>query len=196
MDFRTLILNWHRHFDHEVLDRFRDGLASYAASRKQEIVNDYDHASESGGVDEYEHQFYLSFLEDEAEFLDEIITMGDELAIIALHRNIELTRKSILKRSFPNLNERQLSNLDYIKNNVPFDITRLGGAAAVAELGLICNSINHQGKVSSELSRYPGWKEGGELQGLGDAYKRLAAESEKYITSLVDAIKACNENDA
>lgn len=194
MDFRTLILNWERRFDHEIIDRFRDGLADYAANREKEIGNEYEQVSRSGGVDEFEHQFYLSFLEDEAAFLGEIIALGDELAIIALYRNIELTSKRILKRSFSGLDERQLSSLDYINNNIPFDITRLDGAAGVDELRLINNSIKNHGKVSGELSRYPGWVEGNELQGLGDAYNRLAPESEKYILSLVDAIRDSNAN--
>ena len=194
MDFKTLILNWERRFDREVIDRFRDGLAVYVKNREKEIGIEYDKELQAGVGDEFEHQSYLSFLEDEADFLGEIVSLGDELAIIALYKKIELTRKRIIKRSFQSLNERQLSYFDYIKNNLPFDITQIDGAVGVDELRLINNSIKHQGEASRELSRYQGWIEGEELKGLGDAYKRLAPESVRYIASLVDAIKAHNEN--
>lgn len=194
MDFKTLILNWERRFDREVIDRFRDGLSAYAINREMEIGKEYDKESKAGAVDDFEQQSYLSFLEDEASFLGEIIELGDELAIIALYKKIELTRKRIIKRSFPALNERQLSHFDYIKNNLPFDITQIDGAGGVDEIRLINNSIKHQGKVSRELAQYQGWVEGEEIKGLGEAYKKLAPESERYIASLVDAIKAHNAN--
>lgn len=194
MDFKTLVLNWERCFDREVIDRFRDGLSTYARNKEQEIGKEYDKGSQVSRDDNFDRQSYLSYLEDEASFLDEIVSLGDELAIIALYKKIELTRKRIIKISFPSLNERQLSYFDYIKSNMPFDITQIDGAIRVDELRLINNSIKHQGKVSSELSQYQPWVEGDVLKDLGDAYIRLAPETEKYIASLVDSIKSHHQN--
>ena len=189
MDFNALKLNWERSFDREGIDRFRDGLAAYAKSREKEIGDEYKKASGKDGEDYPERELYLSFLEDEAAFLDEIVALGDELAIIALYKKIELTRKRILKKFFHSLNEKKLSYFDYIKSNLPFDITQINGADGIDELRCINNAVKHQGKVSKELSHYRGWVEGKELIELDEAYKRLAPETEKYIASLVDAIK-------
>jgi hypothetical protein len=194
MDFKTLILNWERRFDREVIDRFRDGLSAYVINREKEIGEQYDKESQAGAAYDFKQQSDHSFLEDEASFLGEIVELVDELAIIALYKKIELTRKRILKRFFPALNERKLSCFDYIKNELPFDITKIDGADGVNEIRLINNSIKHQGKVSKELANYQGWVEGRELKGLGEAYKKLAPKSEQYIASLVDAIEAHNAN--
>ncbi|OQK15997.1 hypothetical protein AU255_12815 [Methyloprofundus sedimenti] len=196
MDFKTLMLNWERRFDREVIDRFRDGLLAYANDREKEVGAEYAKEEQVKREDEFEHQSYLTFLEDEASFLGEIIALGDELAIIALYKKIELTRKRILKRSFPSLNEKKLSDFDYIKGTLLFfDIDQIDGASGADELRLINNSIKHQGKVSRPLAaKYQGWVEGEELRELGKVYKRLAPESEKYIASLVDAINAHHTN--
>ena len=194
MNFKELVLNWEKRFDREVIDRFRDGLSSFAKNREAEIGAEYDNEELANREDGFEHQLYLSFLEDEASYLSDIIELGDELSIIALYKKIELTRKRILKRSYSTLDERQLSYFNYLKDNVPFDITQIDGAIGVDELRLINNAIKHQGKVSTKLASYNSWIKGKELSGLGEAYKRLAPESEKYIASLVDAIKSYNAN--
>jgi len=194
MNFKNFILNWERRFDREVIDRFRDGLLSFAKDREAEIGKEYDIENQETWENGFERQAYLSFLEDEASYLSEIIQLGDELSIIALYKKIELTRKRILKKSLDNLNERKLSDFDYLKNDLGFDVTLIAGAASIDELRLINNAIKHEGNVTRGLACYQGWIEGEKLSGLGAAYKRLATESEVYIASLVDEIKSYNEN--
>ena len=188
--FQSLILAISKRFDYEEIEGLRDSVKGFARAREKSILKNIN----SLDPDQFENgrdlEDYRSHLESEAEFLVEVELLSNEMCILALYKKLEIATRKLVTKFYPKLNAGELHNIDYLKRNLPFDITALDEFASIDELRLINNSIKHQGVVSHALSSYPGWLEGQPLTDLGNAFERLAPKAEVYVEGLCEAIRA------
>lgn len=139
---------------------------------------------------------------DDDRYVDEfhqVMRVGEltsELAIVALHRVVELHRGSILHLVFPEFGPRSLDRFDVLKALVlhtkKVDITSLAGAREVDELRVLNNAVKHQAEVTKELAQFPAWlgKTGEKLGDLRPTYVRLRPFVPTYLESFATTVAA------
>ncbi|KQW65447.1 hypothetical protein [Methylibium sp. Root1272] len=186
-----LLESWDRRFETEELDEFRDLVAASIGRQRKSIGHDEASCSELQFDDENDFQNYTMHLEDRWYFTNEVQRLADELAIVALFKQLELHTKRVAKKRFPSVNAEQLFNFAALKKAMPFKLESLQCFGAFDELRLINNAVKHEGKVSKELaSSFPSWKVGEDLAELGAVYTRLQPEVTRYVQAFVAACYA------
>lgn len=167
----------------EILGSFRTQLEEQHQSELKELEEVY--GEEDNGIE---------FLADESYVLDEVLDLGGQLAIVALYRIVELKSSKILgwrwsEEDIKKMNLYKADNLaKALRGELGIDIKALPGFAAVDELRLLNNAIKHQGRVSAQLAKYPGWVQGEPLREFGAAYTRLAPSVPDYLKALAGHI--------
>jgi hypothetical protein len=181
---------WDKRFKTEEIDEFRELVA--ASIHRQEKYLENEEASLDVGIeDEYYRESYRVHLEDRYHFTQEVRRLSDELAIVALFKQVELHTKKVAKKNFPSINENKLFEIEYLKKAFPFKVEELPSYAAFNELRLLNNAVKHQGKVSRQLSdAFPSWSLGADLAGLDTAYSRLHPGVTVYVQAFVSACYA------
>ncbi|WP_125931911.1 hypothetical protein [Thiosocius teredinicola] len=183
--------NWDKRFETEELDEFRDLVSIMLRRQERSIEKEEESLKHAAPDHDFDAQMYRSHLEDRWAFAREVQHLSDELAIVALYKQVELHTKRVAKKHFPKIDPKKLSSIDDQIKLLPFKLKKLHAFAAFDELRLLNNSIKHEGKVSKSLSRaFSSWKEGKKLKGLGDAYQRLRPLVEEYVQAYVGACYA------
>jgi hypothetical protein len=118
--------------------------------------------------------------------------LGDELAMIALFRVVELNTLKALRFRYKN-KAKDLYRFDTLgpklKTDLNLELSSLSGFTAVNEIRLINNAIKHENKVTTMLAKaYPAWTEGDELCGLDAAFKRLSPDVSNYLNAFAYAV--------
>jgi len=186
-----MLESFDRRFDLETLEEFQRHFESSVAAREKSLNSEYNSLTVDQFEDPEELPIFQSYLEDEFFCLGEVKTLGYELCIVALYKQVELHTKQVVKRNFPSVDEKALFNFAKLKAALPFKIIKLKNYAAVNELRLINNAIKHEGHVSKELAKYyPIWKAGEKLDGLEFAFNRLSPLLQKYVEEFVTAAYA------
>lgn len=163
----------------EILEGFRIQLEEQHQSELKKLDEVY--GEEDDGIE---------FLADESYMLDEVLDLGGQLAIVALYRIVELKSSKILgwRWSEKDIKDMNLYKADSLakalRRELGIDIKALPGFAAVNELRLLNNAIKHQGRVSAQLAKYPGWVQGEPLRELGVACTRLTPSVPGYLKAL------------
>lgn len=139
---------------------------------------------------------------DDDRFVDdfhELMRVGElawELAIVALHRVVEIHRGWVARRVEPKTNARTLAHLgavkDLIRRRRQIDIEKLEGATEIDELRCLNNAVKHQAEVTEELAAFPAWKDkaGNKLGDVRPAYNRLRESVPKYLYDLAMKVVA------
>lgn len=133
---------------------------------------------------------------DEARLqeLTELAFLADEFAILGLYRFVEIEKNRVLLAYFPFLDRSQMNSTTYVIGALPF-LQTLFGAAAIDELRLLCNCIQHSGCVNHALAQHnPSWHEGERLTSLHDAYERLAPFVNAYWVDLTQTARDLAES--
>ena len=178
--------NFDRRIDSEALDEFRGHLENSIRRREMSLEKEYSSLSEENFEDPRDIDCYRGHLSDQMYFVSEVRSLGNELCIVALYKQIELHTKRVAKRNFPSLNERQLFNIASLKAALPFDLEALPQFAAFDELRLLNNAIKHEGLVSDELANsYPYWVASEKLKELDKCYDRLLPLVQEYVKAFV-----------
>lgn len=191
LPMKSVFENWDKRFETEELDEFRS-LVTASLNRQQKSIQQ-DEASLVGVEpnDDFDLDGYRMHLEDRWVFSQEVQHLANELAIVALYKQVELHTKRVAKKNFPNLDAKKLSNIDDQRKLLPFDSSSLVGYAAFDELRLLNNSVKHEGKVSPSLARsFSLWVKGDPLQSLGVTYQRLHPLVVQYVQAFVTACYA------
>ncbi|MEO7418465.1 MAG: hypothetical protein ABI163_15500 [Thermoanaerobaculia bacterium] len=135
---------------------------------------------------------YADLLADDRYFLDEVLSLADQLAIIALYRIVEFNVKSLMGHVLPGVSSRKYSSImglhEVLNNSFNIDLNQVPFYHSMNELRLINNAIKHEGVVDAELAAYPAWTQGGDLVGLDTAFERLAPDVPKYIEALASKV--------
>ena len=168
----------------ETIDRFLAHVRDAAAAQRHSIERRADKLPAE----------VREFLADDLSELDVISDLADELAIVAVYRVVEINRARMLLGKFPAAPSRTASYIDRLRKFLKgqgVDLDRIPYHRAVEELRLLNNAIKHDaGYVSAELaSKYPRWKQGAKLAGLGGTYERLKGRVPNYILRFAQRIK-------
>jgi hypothetical protein len=191
---RTLLLSWDQRFETEELDEFRELVAAAIHRQRKSLESEEASLSIMTFDDEEDFQGYSMHLEDRWHFTREVQSLADELAVVALFKQVELHTKRVAKKNFPAIDAKALFSIDTFKQAVPFNLEALPGFAAFDELRLLNNSVKHEGKVSPQLARaFPNWNVGAPLEGLGVVYLRLQPEVTRYVHGFVAACYATSK---
>jgi hypothetical protein len=172
----------------DTIDRFRAHIAEGAGARRSAIKR-----SAVGLPKEVQE-----VLADDLAELDVISALGDELAIIALHRVVEKSTSLILRVRYGPASP----DAAYIKRVCKFlkghriDIERTPHYRAVNELRLLNNTIKH-GNDNKLVKSYPRWKKGQRKRlkrssGLDAAYARLKKHVPGFIFAFAKRVKLQN----
>jgi hypothetical protein len=134
------------------------------------------------------------FLADELSKLDSVSRLGDQLAIVALYRVVEINTGRMLGHAFGPQFAKKASRIDaqrvLLKDKLGINIESVPHYRAIDELRLLNNSIKHAGRVTKSLAdQFGRWKEGQELTGLDEAYGRLRHKVPAYIFRLAELLK-------
>lgn len=186
-----MLESFDRRFDIETLEEFQRHFESSVAGREKSLTSEYSSLSIDQFEDPEDLPNYQSHLADEFFCLDEVKKLGYELCIVALYKQIELHTKKVVKRNFPSVDEKVLSDFSKLKAALPFKLNKLKNYAAINELRLINNAIKHVGRVSKELAKcYSTWKAGEKLDRLDSALVRLSPLVQIYVDELVTSAYA------
>ena len=188
-----------RLLDNEIgsVQRMRRIISSY--QREQNIALEDKRKEIEAKVaqaDDPEAQGDLMSLNDEVFLNEEAKGLADELSIIALYKQIEITTKKAVAVAYPNITESQLKKLSYIDamkktlEDQGIYIETFEAFQAFTELRFINNSIKHEGVVSKELARFEGWTECEALSNLDTAYERLEPECIGYVRQFIHELIA------
>jgi hypothetical protein len=171
-------------YEVDTIDRFRAHVRDAAAAQQHSIQRRAEKLPAEA----------RELLAEDLNELDVISDFADELAIVALYRVVEINRGRILVRKFPAAPSRMASYIDRLRTFLKQQgvvLDHIAHHRAVEELRLLNNAIKHDaGYVSAELaSKYPRWKQGAKLAGLGAAYERLKGRVPTYILRFAQRIK-------
>jgi hypothetical protein len=177
-------------FDHDVIDRLLEGIASHAVSERKNLSTQANEIAKATDVSSDDKFFLQDALSDEVYFLEEVEKLSNELAIIALYKKMEITTKRAVSIAFPKVPTHSLFKVNHLKKSLlrqGVDITSLAHYRAMDEVRCLNNSIKHDGTVGTELAAYPAWKKkkGQPLMNLDVAYMRLAPKCAVYMQELL-----------
>jgi hypothetical protein len=170
--------------EHEVntIDHFRAHVRDAAAAQRRSIQRRADKLPTE----------VQEFLADDLNELDAILGLADQLAIVALHRVVEMNTGRILAHKFGTAT-RTASYSGRLRKFLAqhgINIELIPHYRAINELRLLNNAIKHAGYVTAELAHeYPRWKQDGELIGLDAAYIRLKGHVPSYIFRFAERLK-------
>jgi hypothetical protein len=185
--FTQLRLKMLLDFSYESIDRMIANLKSFAGAEHAKIEQDVSAlATSDGEPDDIAWEKHL--LNEEHFLLDESIALANELSIVALYKNVEISTKRAVTTTFADVSARSLFKIRDMKDALKrkgIDIEKLPSFPAFDELRCINNDVKHNGKVSSELAQYAGWMLGKDLEHLDIAYDRLAPGAASYVRELV-----------
>lgn len=188
---RALQLNILQDFDYEAVDRMRSALSGFAWREHEDITERQSNLNRDDLSNEEEYM-ETSWLQDEDAFVDEIVELGDELAIVGIYKLLEIHTKRVVRAAFPDIDGRSLFRFDTLIEafrDKGVDLTSVTNFSEVDELRCLNNAIKHTGTVSSELASYPDWTQGETLSDLGKVYERLAPQVQDYVRDLTDKSK-------
>lgn len=189
--YRSLLESFDRRIDTETLDQFRDQLEASLRVREKSLDKEYLNLTEAQFEDPRDIEGYKMHLADQSYFAGEVRKLSHELCIVAFYKQIELHKKRVLKRNFPDIKEQQWSNIKSMKEALAFNLEALPQFAAFDELRLLNNAIKHEGCVSDGLAKsFPSWKTGQNLDNLDKSYERLLPLVQDYIRAFVSAAYA------
>lgn len=134
------------------------------------------------------------FLIDEVHELDTVSRLADQLAIVALHRVVEINTARMLAHEFGKAATKKASYIatltDFLKREKGVSLSSIPYYRAIDELRLLNNAIKHAGRVTKELAdKYGRWREGEQLSGLDKAYDRFRPKVPVYIFRLAQRMK-------
>jgi hypothetical protein len=159
--FETTDLSWNFY----TLEDFKHHVESSLRKREQLLEADSLSKTEDKFENREDFDEYRMALGDQWFLVSETRKLASELCIVALYKQIEIHTKRVVKRNFPSINGKALSDITKLREALPFTIECLPNFAAFDELRLINNSIKHVGKVSAQLARkFPVWQAGNELK--------------------------------
>jgi hypothetical protein len=132
---------------------------------------------------------YADLLGDDFASEKEVAELGEQLAIVATYRVVELLSKRVLSFKYGAKKAAELYRFerltDVLKADFGVDITTLNGFSDVNEIRLINNAVKHDGLVSHSLANaYPAWKQGTELKDLRKSFERLSGSVPTYVADL------------
>ena len=186
ISLKKLFENWDKRLETETLDEFRGHLETSLRRRQKHLEEEYSGLTEDQFEDPRDIEGYRMHLSDLISEVGAVQYLADELSIVALYKQVELHLKRVIAKNFPSINEKKLSDIEFVKKTILFDIEALTDFPAYDELRLINNAIKHQGKVTKPLGdKFPVWKEGEELKELGVAYSRLLPLTKNYVQHFV-----------
>lgn len=128
---------------------------------------------------------YDDFLSDRYVLAEELFELAEELAIVGAYRVFELNAKRVarwLDKSYTNFNWPSFRDL--LKTKARTKLSSLPSAASIDELRLLNNAIKHEGTVSAELARYPGWVKGARVHPLAPAFDRMTPAIPVFVEAL------------
>jgi hypothetical protein len=135
---------------------------------------------------------YADYLGDEdyAEALT--VDLGDELAMIALYRVVELNSLKALQFRY-GTKAKSLYRFDALEPRLRADLnlelSSLSGSTSVNEIRLINNAIKHENKATAALATaFTAWTEDAELHELDKVFKRLSPDVPNYLDALALAV--------
>lgn len=188
-DPTRLRLQMLKDFENDAIDRLIDGVTLFTA---RESANLASHAEKiqtgelQHGIDK---TWILALLEDDRCLLDEIDDMIHELAIVGLHKKIEMTTRRAVQAVYPDLPENLLFDAKKLRKHLKeegIDIKSLPHHAAIDEVRCLSRDIQRGSMASAKLATYPGWTKDEPLQDINHAYARLAPQCTHYVQELID----------
>jgi hypothetical protein len=141
--------------------------------------------------DEDDYEAYVNTQSSDYEILEDIKCLSEQLAIVAIYRIVELNMKKILLWRYPKEEVEKLKRIDYIAKRLSKDGIKLEGVPhykAVNEIRLLNNAVKHENKVTKDLEKYRGYKEGNELTNLGRAFNRLSLKVPRFLRFLAATV--------
>ncbi len=142
-------------------------------------------------TDDFESHLDLMCLDDQVDFNDNVKDLADELSVLALYKQIEITTKKSVVIAYPDIKLKSLFRIkDMIKNlnKKNIDITSLSFYTDFDELRCLNNDLKHSGYVGDELANYEGWEEGKAITNIGPVYDRLAPNCVEYVNKFVNTL--------
>ncbi|MGZ8185913.1 MAG: hypothetical protein ACXWTL_05670 [Methylobacter sp.] len=118
--------------------------------------------------------------------MNDVSCLADELSLVALYKLFEKKHKELIAYHTNENDMRKYSYWENVCGLLPEDAKKLQSFTLVNELGLINNSIKHEGVVSEELSKeFPVYgKAGTELSGLDEAFISIKPGVINYVKEL------------
>lgn len=142
-------------------------------------------------ANEDDYEAYTEVLSSNYTILQDIKGLTEELAIVALYRIVELNLKKILLWRYPKEAVAKLKSIDAILQRLAKDGIRLEKVRhyrAADEIRLLNNAVKHEKKVTKQLEKYKGYKEGRDLKNMDKAFKRLSPRVPKFLRSLAEKV--------
>jgi len=169
-------------FETDRIDEFWEHFTRSMNATSKKLSDKEEEATvEDHDGDEHSYQNYIDHLNDQQAHLGYVQHLGEELLILALFKETEITTNGMIDRYFPQIPTRERHKTYQVRKWLPFKMKGLPHFRAWDELRCISNSIKHAGLVSPELANYSGWHVGEELTKVRDAYVRLRPLVQKYI---------------
>lgn len=137
---------------------------------------------------------YADFAADLKYQLDELKTLSEQMAVVALYRIVELNTIKILHWRWKKeeVETKGLYKADRLrkelKSTLSCDIRQITGYRGVDELRVANNAVKHRGIVSRELAKYPGWVVGDALKDLEPFIQRVATDIPEYLAELASHV--------
>lgn len=122
--------------------------------------------------------------------IESVSHLNSELAVIALWRCVELSRRRVIGNTLGTEAAKDSaynSKIASALRRIDIRETTIQRAEDVDELRCLNNAIKHDGYVSSQLAKFPHWKneKGEELSNLDSVIPRLREAADAYIEDLM-----------
>jgi len=179
----------------EILRRFLELVSRQRKEQETSLRKVGNEAASEGYQNQNDLEEYLESLSDEFWMLDLAQKQAERLTIVGLYRIVELgTRNMFLwiydddKQKIRLLHQWKKQK-EILRKDLEYDLQTTRGYDAVDELRCLNNVIKHaDGIVDKNLSRFPNWKEGDEVENLDNAFERLAPSVPPYLKDLAESL--------
>jgi hypothetical protein len=191
IDFQRMQIRLFDRLETEVIERYRHATGSIASLESKRLSSNLASMRRKDFESEFDYQMEQMHAADEHEYILATKELGDELAIVALYKLIEITTKRVVRLAFPGISAANLYKIKELKKALKqkgIQIEKLDHYQAMDEIRCLNNAIKHDGIVGAELAAYPSWTLKQKLTGLDAAYERLAPLCERYHKALVEAL--------
>lgn len=179
--FQWYAIREQERFETTVIEDFRKHLQASINRQSKRLEKIGKETTEDDFEDPRDLDSYLLYIDDQQVALGEIDKLGNELAILALFKQVEIVTNAIVDRYFPKAAKSDRHKVATLLKVTPF-VKQIPHYAERDELRVLNNAIKHEGVVSKELAAFGGWgKKGNEFPSLGPVYDRLAPAVKKHI---------------
>ena len=171
------------HFAPNTIERFIELSEGSVVEEQDSFERRFERASPA------EFEWLEDYAGDHAQELRDVTDLTYELAILALHKAVEISARNMVGHAYPGFPLHKVFNAKQFTEELAlrrFSLASTPRFRSFDELRCISNAIKHNGKVDAKLAAFGRWRfrKGKPLGNLKPHFERLLPLARQYVAHL------------